>query len=659
MPVDRFRGFGRGINTVDPPDRLPEFVIPWSINVRHYGRRLQPIPDSPTLDVPGDAEPFFGDVMGFIQYTQSDGTNARLAVTENAVYRLDSGNDQWSTGDILNPENVSATTLTTGGSDTVTDLPDASGEWRLRFEDADGDVSSAAVGNLVRVTSAGSGGPWRGEIFNIESNSGPAQFDVAFKDSIDAAIRTEWNDGNNLTYTIYQHLTGTYSSGFDWTFWTEGSTNWLIMVNDSDTPWEWDGSGQFSEMSLTVKDQGGSTVSSFTAKYVEKYNNFLCFGNTTEDGTSHPMRLRTSALADRTNFDASGSGPDDDDTATVQTINEGQVQTIMSLTTLQNSLVIMGDKGFSTMSFVGLDQTFPFRRRLVVDKNGLFFRRGWARLKDGIAWVAKDGVYFWSGGSPRRLDRPVRNKIMAGISRDDNFRTQVFHEKERDELWFFFKRGGNDLAWVLNWRDSERDPVGPFSHPVWYPVDMDGCRALGAMDIDSIITWEDLFNDLSTDGTWEGIPGWPNSTPNQWFTRLPFVPVWADSNNIYRLEGKSGTTTSKDYTRDPVRAVAPMTWTRGGRGRKKWCRRFMVNKVDTDIESGDDDITYTLRAYERVNYETEAGEQGSGLVDSQTELTEAEEADITFRALQPEFNWESDHGELHTYEIEYTIEGED
>ncbi len=165
--------------------------------------------------------------------------------------------------------------------------------------------------------------------------------------------------------------------------WTPVPVNdWLVFTNGVDTPQRYDGS--------TVADVPGliAAFTTFTAKTCTSWKNMLIFGNTAENGTAFPYRVRRSEIADPSVWTGTNPGKTD-------LLDTGDH--VVAVRVLGPNLIVYREESIARGEYVGAaDLLVDFNT--VSEEEGLLGLRGVINLGEFHIFVGTRNVYRYEGG---------------------------------------------------------------------------------------------------------------------------------------------------------------------------------------------------------------------------------------------------------------------
>lgn len=244
---------------------------------------------------------------------------------------------------------------------------------------------------------------------------------------------------------------------------TENAQDYFIITNGIDPVKYWAGTGSIADLpGLTDCEPGpdGAPVTSVRAKCVTNYNNFLILGDTTENGTHWPQRIRWSRLGDITIWknDVEGNGQ-----AGVADLTDG-VDWVQLLRPLRSSLVVYKERSVQVLSYVGGDLIFDKRPAII--GTGLLAPHALCDLGDEHVFVGPDNFYSFDTIELKIAGDAVAKEFFRLLDPSKAHLTNSFFIEEVPETWFGFVSidspdGFLDRAIVYNtdtkswaWRDA-------------------------------------------------------------------------------------------------------------------------------------------------------------------------------------------------------------
>lgn len=245
---------------------------------------------------------------------------------------------------------------------------------------------------------------------------------------------------------------------------TENAADYFVLTNGKDPVKYWD--GEMTAIAdlpgLTDCEPGpeGTPVTSVKAKCLSYWNNFLILGDTTENGTHRPQRIRWSKLGEVAVWknDAEGNGE-----AGCADISEG-VDWVQAIRALGSYLVVYKERSIQVLSYVGGEQIWD--RRPAIIGTGLLAPHALCDLGDEHIFVGPDNFYSFDGIEPKIAGDDVAKEFFRIMDPARSVLTGSFFIEEVPEIWFPFvsidsHNGLHDRAVVYNtdtkawsWRDA-------------------------------------------------------------------------------------------------------------------------------------------------------------------------------------------------------------
>ncbi|KKM14542.1 hypothetical protein LCGC14_1705110, partial [marine sediment metagenome] len=202
----------------------------------------------------------------------------------------------------------------------------------------------------------------------------------------------------------------------------------LHVTNGTDSPFNWDHirGGKVSVAPAVDATTGSDIV---TAKYVEKFNNYLFYGNvsiTIGAVVQHPSRIYWS-----------GSKDTDDWTATnFIDIAKNDGQEITRLQVLGNRLVIFKTRSIYNLLFTG-DADVPFILPGGGKSNstvGCVAPFSVQTVDNGLVFMSYDGFYFYDGINSFKISDKITTTLLA-LNRGKFTNARSLVQKDKNRYW--------------------------------------------------------------------------------------------------------------------------------------------------------------------------------------------------------------------------------
>lgn len=328
------------------------------------------------------------------QFKRKDGTSEQILVTDLTVYKWSSSNMEWE--------------LITSGTSTTLSGNEASGQTVLSVVSETGFSANDPIG--------------------ITLNSGAMHVSTvasttAGEITINDALPSDADSGN----TVIQGRVLAGSADIQPDCDVLPSNDWFVFTNGVDTPQRYDGTDVGPITSLTA------AFTTFTARTVEAFNNYLMFANTEENGTAFPQRVRNSDVADPTDWTSGDAGSKD------LLDTEGH---ILRMAKRGPYCIIYKEDSIIRREFVGAaDQLF--NDDTVVEGQGLLSTQGVVVTDKEHFVVGTSNILRYAGGF--EVD-PIGDRVfdklfsadLGEITPGEEGKTMLLFVKENSEVWVIY-----------------------------------------------------------------------------------------------------------------------------------------------------------------------------------------------------------------------------
>jgi hypothetical protein len=235
---------------------------------------------------------------------------------------------------------------------------------------------------------------------------------------------------NNSTHELVEIYSGLTTSD-DHQIMTENFGDNFIITNGLDTPIYWD--GVLSTMAIIpgINDMEGG-ITHFQADCLINYKNYLIFGNTTEDGTHFPQRIRWCQLGDMTKWKNNTDGTGG---AGWLDLSEG-VDWVQNMKLLGDYLIVYKERSIEILSYVGGDDIFSLRP--AVQGTGLLAPKAIIDLGTEHIFIGPDNIYSFDLIEPKIAGDNISNEFFRLLNPSKADLTTGFFIEEIPEAYFVF-----------------------------------------------------------------------------------------------------------------------------------------------------------------------------------------------------------------------------
>lgn len=253
---------------------------------------------------------------------------------------------------------------------------------------------------------------------------------------------------NTSTGAWEQITAGLFTGGVDDIFDSDTGFDTFVITNNKDRVQKWTGTGDFVDLAgLDDAFPGGTDVSQ--AKIIRFINGFAVALGTSEDGFDIPQRVRwgKQGFLEVWKNDADGNGQ-----AGFYDLLDSP-DWILGAEVLSGSLLIMKERSFYLMQYVGLPTIWYFRK--VISGVGLVGPKAYVTLGDEIAFLGQDNFYVFGGYNIQVIgDNKIKTEFFNDLNPQFADRIQAFIVEEEDEIWWVYpsteSTGELDKAAVYN-----------------------------------------------------------------------------------------------------------------------------------------------------------------------------------------------------------------
>ena len=231
--------------------------------------------------------------------------------------------------------------------------------------------------------------------------------------------------------------------------WTGGVYNGQTLLNNGkDIPQIWT-----PDLANAIDMENWPTT--WRAKAIRPFRNFVIAMNMTEDGVEYPTKFRWSDVADPGTVPATWI-PDPTNQAGDDIIEETQGE-IIDADALRNDLIIYKSDSAYFMSYVG--GQFVMANRPALKTRGILAPRCVKEFEIGKHFVVDRGdIYIHDGNkSESILKGRAYDKFFPAMDQDNFEQSYVTKNFIDEEVWFCFPETGSSFptkAAIWNWRDN-------------------------------------------------------------------------------------------------------------------------------------------------------------------------------------------------------------
>lgn len=377
-------------------------------------------------------------------------------------------------------------------------------------------LNTAVPAHLGEKSSARTAKNVKFSLLRVEKTHGYEKFDSAALTGVPQIIDNYYQDDGDVFLMVVTHLrcykyntattdfdditggalTGTNDQPAD----SDVAFNRFYFTNYNDFPQFWNGTGNIAVVpaldATTGSDIEGS-IDSCKAKCIKGFANFLVLGNTLENSTERPSRVRWSRYGDPTLWENTAAGAGQAGFSDV-----GDVDQIVALRRLKDYLVIYKERSIWVMQYIGPPEIFVFRR--IIDGVGLVSPRGVAELTNEHIFFAADGIYAFDGVSIRPLSDRININFFTSLNQNKlQVMTSLFVEEDfeilfpfvnTDESWPTQALVYNYVTGAFGFRDLPATAVG-----YWTQASNATWESLGSLQWDQISDYWDRKN-LASEG---------------------------------------------------------------------------------------------------------------------------------------------------------------
>jgi hypothetical protein len=282
---------------------------------------------------------------------------------------------------------------------------------------------------------------------------------------------------NNAYATAIDITGGTLTGTTQDPVFAEIAQNVFIFTNGRDPIKYWNGTGNIADLPGLTDCEGG--VTTVRAKCLIYFNQFLLLGDTTENGSHYPQRIRWSKLGDIYTWknDVNGLGQ-----AGYADLTDG-VDWVQTMRPFGNYLVVYKERSIQVLSYIGGDLIWDKRPAII--GTGLLAPKALCDLGDEQLFIGPDNVYSFDLIEPKIAGDDVAKeffRILDPVAA--GYTTGSFFIEEMPEVWFYFTSidspdGFPDKAMVYNsdtkawsWRDAPMVAYGYYKQDVSLTIDM-------------------------------------------------------------------------------------------------------------------------------------------------------------------------------------------
>jgi len=469
-------------------------------------------------------------VTGLPQYN-SGTASTMLCFTTKEIYKEQStAGSPWDTGqgDRLGVRYILGQASCPGGSTTVTG--DAVANW----------TTGADAKYLPKV------GDWMA----FASDAYATWYQILTVDSATQITLTTNgpNTGGVVNYRIRLLNTGAYNNAWlacEYHHPDNAGQSIMIATNGVDPLMYWTGSGQFQHLLSATEDLEGYTASTLTqglkARALCVWRNLVWIGDTTEDGTRRPYRLRCCNLLNC--FGTNGAlvkgwiqPAIGTDYANAWDLPWGGDR-IMALVPLSgDTMLVYKERSIWAVMWRGLDFGIADFIQIteVTASQGCMSRTSVASNGLVHCFADSQNIYLRSVGYAANIvpiGDTVRKYYIDRVNRAGGDINRVFWRADANEFWIMFAdepgaSPGVTEALILYLPNGEwRPDIGELAIPVWSRADLTGCTTAGRQLTNRSLTWAEL---AGLYGTWSAIPA--GTKWQDLYVETEGLYIWGDVN---------------------------------------------------------------------------------------------------------------------------------
>ena len=230
----------------------------------------------------------------------------------------------------------------------------------------------------------------------------------------------------NASVVPYGTFTGTSS---DLVMGTNAEGKY-VFTNGNDYVKCFNGTDQISNLSGMTNCEGG--VTDIKAKCILYFNNILLVGNTVEDNTNFPQRIRWSQIGhiDQWANDSKGNGG-----AGYLDLSEN-IDVVLNMLSIQDYIVIYKEKSIHVMSYIGGDNIW--NKRPAINDIGLLAPNAVVSNGTYHIFIGLDDIYSFDLVTPTKIGTKIYKQFISMLDMSKKHLIKGYNYPNFNEVWFTF-----------------------------------------------------------------------------------------------------------------------------------------------------------------------------------------------------------------------------